>query len=93
MVFYIEIKRVRILVGLKGDLAVIMFFDEDDGLVFYYKVIFYVCEGKKDYVDIKILFILVKGLRMKFIMDIGCGYDLILKGRVKKLGLEVRESD
>ena len=93
MVPYTEIKRVRIPVGPKGDLSVTMSFDEDDGLVFHHKVIPHVCEGKKDHADTKTLSIPAKGSRTKFIMDTGCGYDLISKGRAKKLGLEVRESD
>ena len=81
-----SIKEVHIPVGPNGDIAIAMRFDKEDGLVFGHKLIPHVCKhGAKG--EVQTLSVPAKGSRAKFIMDTGCGHDLISKNRAKKLGL------
>ena len=84
---YTSIKEFHIPVGPTGDIAIAMRFDEKEGLVFTHKLIPHVCGKHGTKGEAQTLSVPAKGSRAKFIMDTGCGHDLISKNRAKKLGL------
>ena len=92
MVPYTNIKEVHIPVGPNGDIAITMWFDEEEGLVYDRKLIPHVCGKHGIKGEVQTLSVPAKGSRAKFIMDTGCGHDLISRNRDKKLGLDVEKS-
>ena len=89
---YTNIKEVHIPVGPKGDIAITMRFDEEEGLVHNHKLIPHVCGKHGVKGEVQTWSVPAKGSSAKFIMVSGCGHDLISKNRAKKLGLEVEKS-
>ena len=89
---YTDIKEVHIPVGPNRDISITMRFDEEEGLVFH-KLIAHVCGKHGIKGEVQTLSVPAKGSRGKFIMDTGCGHDLISRNRAKKPGLEVEKSE
>ena len=69
-----------------------MRFGEEEGLVYDRKLIPHVCGKHGIKGEVQTLSVPAAGSRAKFIMDTGCGHDLISKNRAKKLGLDVEKS-
>ena len=92
MTLFTSIKEVHIPVGPNGDIAITMRFDEEEGLVFNRKLIPHICGKHGTKGEVQTLSVPAKGSRAKFIINTGCGHDLISKNRAKKLGLDVEKS-
>ena len=74
------------------DISITMRFDEEEGLVFHHKLIPHVCGKHGIKGEVQTLSVPAKGSRAKFIMDTGCGYDLISRNKAKKLDLEIEKN-